>query len=539
MTASVDLRELAIDRSGTGTPPVRRRQNVLTRYVLPSILVCGFLALVGWAGWDVVFPPRTVTVVPVFSTTAEVQQEGTPLFKAAGWIEPRPTPVRVAALAAGVVEKLLVLEDQAVASGEPVAELVPDDARLAYESAKATRQLRAAEVEEAQATLTAAVTRFKQPVHLQAALGEAEANLAKIETVLTNLPFESRRAAADYEAAQKDFEGKTASRGAVPEIQITYAKSKMESAQATLDELKNRHDSLSKERAALIQRRNALKTQLSLLADEIKARDEAEAKVKAAQARLALADVAVAEAKLQLDRMTVRAPMTGRIFRLVAHPGASVGGSVSLMTGQDASTVVTMYDPQRLQIRVDVRFEDIPHVSLNQPVEIDNPALETPLVGHVLFVSSEADIQKNTLQVKVAIPEPPSVFKPEMLVDVTFLSPAIPERHSQPTNELKLYALQPLVRQGDEGAYVWVADQSAGIARRVAVQTGTAGGNGLVEITGGLTIASRLISSGTEGLEDGDRIRISGEGDTAGLSAPSTGPGKRQTLNRLHNSENH
>ena len=43
--------------------------------------------------------------------------------------------------------------------------------------------------------------------------------------------------------------------------------------------------------------------------------------------------------------------------------------------------------------------------------------------GTVLFISSEADIQKNTLQVKVAIPDPPDVFKPEMLVDVTFLAP--------------------------------------------------------------------------------------------------------------------
>ena len=32
-----------------------------------------------------------VKVVPVHVSRAEVQQAGTPLFKAAGWVEPRPT----------------------------------------------------------------------------------------------------------------------------------------------------------------------------------------------------------------------------------------------------------------------------------------------------------------------------------------------------------------------------------------------------------------------------------------------------------------
>ena len=104
MSTDVDLRELAIDRGGTGEPRRRTRRHVLTRYVLPLALILGFLSLVAWASRDLIFPPKAVTVVPVYSTTAEVRQEGTPLFKAAGWIEPRPTPVRVAALAPGVVE---------------------------------------------------------------------------------------------------------------------------------------------------------------------------------------------------------------------------------------------------------------------------------------------------------------------------------------------------------------------------------------------------------------------------------------------------
>ena len=189
MSNDVDLRELAIDRGGTEQSSIKTRRHVLTRYVLPMVLIVGLLSLMAWASRDLMFPPQPVTVVPVFSTTAEVRQEGTPLFKAAGWIEPRPTPIRVAALAPGVVEKLLVVEDQPVKMGEPIAELVKDDAKLVHDRALADFELRQAELDEANAAYRAAETRFKQPVHLEAALGEANASLAKIETALKNLPF--------------------------------------------------------------------------------------------------------------------------------------------------------------------------------------------------------------------------------------------------------------------------------------------------------------------------------------------------------------
>ena len=535
MTTDVDLRGLAVDRSATAQAEIPFRQHLLTRFVLPLVLIVGFLSLVAWASRDVIFPPKAVMVVPVFSTTAKVRQEGTPLFKAAGWIEPRPTPVRVAALAPGVVKNLLVVEDQAVQVGEPIAVLVPDDAQLTRDRTLAELELREAELDEVKATLTAAETRFQQPVHLEAVLGEAEAALAKIDTQLKNLPFETRRAEADHTAVRKDYTGKLAARGVVAGVEIDIAASRADAAKALVEELQGRSESLQKERAALIQRRDAVKTQLELLADETQAMSQAQAKIKAAMARVSQARVAVAEARLQLDRMTIVAPISGRIFRLIAHPGARIGSGMTQMAGHDGSTVVTMYRPDMLQVRVDVRFEDIPKVSLNQPVEIDNPALSAPLTGTVLFISSEADIQKNTLQVKVGIPDPPPVFKPEMLVDVTFRAPKQLEQPSEPTQELKLYVLQQLVHQDEAGSYVWLADQSDGVARKTIVQTGTVASNGLVEVTSGLNVASRIISSGSDGLRDGARVRITDEDSSLGTNNAAQRDNQSDTMNRPPN----
>ncbi|MFP6658878.1 MAG: biotin/lipoyl-binding protein, partial [Pirellulales bacterium] len=146
--SEVDLRELAIDREELH-PARRGRSHVMSRYVLPAALVVGFFLLVAWTSWQFVFPPTPVTVVPILSTQA--RSEGEPLFKAAGWIEPRPTPIRVAALAAGVVDQLLVVEDQPVKAGQAIAVLVKDDAQLAHHRANADMRLREAELDQANA----------------------------------------------------------------------------------------------------------------------------------------------------------------------------------------------------------------------------------------------------------------------------------------------------------------------------------------------------------------------------------------------------
>jgi RND family efflux transporter MFP subunit len=532
MSAEVDIKQLAIVRDAREAPKPRRRRHVVSRYVIPGLLLTGFLGLVAWAARDTVAPPTPVWVVPVLASQSNVQHEGTPLFQAAGWIEPRPTPVRVAALAPGVVERLLVVEDQAVKAGEPVAELVKQDAELAYQRAEANFKLREAELAEAEAGLHAATTRLEQPVHLQAALGEAEAALAAIATELKNLPFETRRAEAQLEFAEADFEGKRSSGGSIAGRIIIEAKSARDAAAALVEELKARAESLAQQQTALTQRRDALRTQLELLADEKQAKAQSEARQRAAAARLEQAKVALAEATLRLDRMTIRAPIDGRVYQLIAFPGTTLSGGMGPVPNADGSTVVTLYRPDMLQVRVDVRFADIPKVSLGQPVFINNPALSEPISGKVLFVGSEANIQKNTLEVKVGLDTPSLMFKPEMLVDVTYLAPKAAGDVAEDSGETRLYVPQQLIHQGEGGPFVWVADQSDGVARKTAVTTGGAAAGGLVEVTEGLTIGSRVISRGSESLSDRKRIRV--ENEDAGIAASNAGTaGAHQAMRRL------
>ena len=99
--------------------------------------------------------------------------------------------------------------------------------------------------------------------------------------------------------------------------------------------------------------------------------------------------------------------------------------------------------------------------------------LRAPLTGQVLFVSSEANIQKNTLQVKVAIDCAGGRLQAGDARRRDFLGSQTAESVAEVSEELRLYVPQQLVQRDESGAYVWVADQSAGVARKAPVTTGT------------------------------------------------------------------
>jgi HlyD family secretion protein len=526
MNANVDVRQLAIRRDNAAPPSPRRRSHLFARYMLPAAMLFGFASIATWSMRDALLPRKPVTVVPVLSTRAEVHASGTPLFQAAGWVEPRPTPVLVTALTEGVIDKLLVVEGQQVKAGEPVARLVEDDARLALRAAEADAKLRRAELASARAALAAARTNFSQPVQLQAALAEAEAMLAQKETERAVLPAQLKAAESRYDLAHAEAEIRKRAARASSEVELREAESARAVASASADELKARLDRVGREVEALAQKRNALRRRLELLVEETRQLADAQAALDAAEARAEQATVAVDTARLRVERLTVRAPSAGRVLTLLARPGTRLMGLVPGSL-QDASNVLSLYDPTQLQVRADVRLEDVPQVQPGQPVKIETAAAPgSPIDGEVLGATSQADIQKNTLQVKVAIKAPPPTIRPDMLAQVTFLALPAPQKDEAPASGLRLLVPRALVGTGEGGARVWLADQLAGVARHRAVKLGPASGD-LVEVVEGLNPGDRLISGGRDGLHDGQRIDVTGEdAPPAAAAGPASHPAR-------------
>ncbi|MFO0880989.1 MAG: efflux RND transporter periplasmic adaptor subunit [Gemmataceae bacterium] len=526
MKTKVDLSQLAVTRDAPKALPVppsaAARRNLLTRFVLPGLLLAGFAAVMVYAARETLSPPRSITVIPVTtSQTAMDAPSDTPLFRAAGWVEPKPTPTIVTALAEGVVEQLLVVEGQEVRQGQTVARLMAADAKIALESAEAEVDLRESELASAMSALAGAKARHELPVHLQAELADAETALAKAESDLEMVPNALAAAAARHEFAKRDYEGQKRAIGAVSAISMSKAQSDMNAAGGSLRELQTRQKRLPVEIAALKAKREAQRQKLERKVDEFRQLGEAEAAVKAAQAKVRQAKAAREAARLRLDRMEVKAPAAGKVLGLVARPGTRLNG-LAVGSLQDSSTVVTLYNPASLQVRVDVRLDDVGKVRPGQKVRIETAALpDARLEGEVLLATSQADIQKNTLSVKVAIHDPPSTLKPEMLCQVTFLSPPRPATTaSRGSERYRMLVPRQLIDSTAGAASLWVVDQLTCAARLRTVELGLSAGD-LIEVVTGLAPQDKLIVAGREGLRDGARVRVVGEDESMGIAAPA------------------
>jgi hypothetical protein len=134
--------------------------------------------------------------------------------------------------------------------------------------------------------------------------------------------------------------------------------------------------------------------------------------------------------------------------------------------------------------------------------------------------------------VKVEVDGGQGIFKPEMLVDVTFLAPKPADSAGEASENLHLYVPQQSILHDDSGTFVWLADQSAGRAVKTPVAAGTIAPGGLQEITQGLSISSHLITRGQENLKDRERIQVVGEETTAAAVA-TTSAESSQPLRRL------
>ena len=173
---------------------------------------------------------------------------------------------------------------------------------------------------------------------------------------------------------------------------------------------------------------------------------------------LLVATPLMAQSRLLRDT-EIRAPISGRILRLPIAPGQK---RMLGMDDPESSTVAILYDPAKLQVRVDVPLADAAQLQVGQATKIRCNLLPDQVFhGKVTRIVGEADIQRNTLQAKVEIQDPLDTLRPEMLCRVEFLEAS--SGNTTTTRELVLWIPQAAV----DGNDVWViAPDSNRVSKR-------------------------------------------------------------------------
>lgn len=455
MNQSPSLDSLSRPSSGQ---PLRR----IPAWTIPAAIAAGFAILFFALFRDRLLPAPDVEVVIVLATHSDSPKptatapdaSGSMLFQASGWIEPDPLPIKATSLVDGVIATVDVLEGQAVKKGETLVTLISEDAKLALATTEqkhrtllSTRDVHVAAIDSAKEKLKGSLSMVKAAEALKA---EAIDRVNRYD----GLP--SR---------------------AIPEQEIVSARFRL-----TREESQQRvAESSAAEAKAEITR---LELETHVREDEIRS-----------------AAIEVEKAKLALSRTVITAPASGRVLRLLAAPGQK---KILQDNDMESSTVAILYNPEKLQVRVDVPLADAAGLQIGQAAKIRCSLLPDKVFeGKVTRITGEADLQRNTLQAKVSITDPVDQLRPEMLCRVEFLAMA---SNGTTTTQTASGAIATWIPESAaSNGTAWVCDPESKRVTKREIKTTSEKREGLVRITEGLRPGEWVVLS-PEDLNDGQRV---------------------------------
>ncbi|HRP62301.1 MAG TPA: efflux RND transporter periplasmic adaptor subunit [Phycisphaerales bacterium] len=445
----------------------RPRSRWLMRYVLPIAVVLLALALLAYAARDALMPALEVSAVPVVTRAAAPADEADPDARSE---RQSASPLRESAIVAqapGWIEP-----DPYAITVQPLVSGVVDEV-LVLEGDR--------------------VSQGDVLVRLMAA--DAELRVRRSRAELAELHASRTRAAATLAAAE-----------------------------ARLDEIQDEVD----RKRALVEVGGVSQGEFARLEHRLRSQraevGAARATHQEAEAAIQRQQVVLEEAELALERTVIRAPVDGVVLSRSVVPGTRIMAAGDGPGEAHFPGVMRLYDPANLQVRADVPLTDAAKVRVGTRARMTSEVLPDHVFeGAVTRIVHLADIQRNTVQVKVRIHDPSPLLKPEMLCRVRFFdsdsAPSAgragdsPRAAATDDGSLRVYAIHDaLLNHKGDRAQVWVVEPGAGgrgrIARLRDIAVGERDGN-LVLVRSGLRPGDRLILNPPASLQPEMRVRVS------------------------------
>ena len=231
--------------------------------------------------------------------------------------------------------------------------------------------------------------------------------------------------------------------------------------------------------------------------------DGAKAGVLAAEADVAAARARVEVARVNLENCYVRAPFAGRITQKLTDIGEIVFGFTS--AGNSGSGgIASLADFDSLQVEADVSESQVAKLAIGTPAETVLDAFpDRRYRAKVAEVRPRVDRAKATVTVKVAFVDEPKDVLPDMGAKVTFLTRQLDEA-AQKAPPTPAVAPDAVVNRGETKA-VFVVQENETV-RSVPVITGAPLGS-LVSLREGPPPGTRVVRSPPADLKDGMRIK--------------------------------
>ena len=206
-----------------------------------------------------------------------------------------------------------------------------------------------------------------------------------------------------------------------------------------------------------------------------------------AASRTEQAQAAVAVAQARLARLSITSPVDALVLTRSAEPGsmAQPGHVLLTLAAQGGTRIDANVDEKNLRL-----------LTPNMPAKAVADAYPgQPFDAQLNYIAPAVDPQRGTVEVRLAVPNPPPFLRPDMTVSVELLGGVKKDSLVLPSGA---------VRDADREA-PWALALQNGLAVRVPLKLGLRG-VGAVEILSGLSQGDPVIPQ-TEKALPGDRVR--------------------------------
>jgi HlyD family secretion protein len=259
------------------------------------------------------------------------------------------------------------------------------------------------------------------------------------------------------------------------------------------------------------------------------------ARYKAAQDQVAQAGAALKQAKDDLSKTSIYAPMAGTISALNKELG-----EIALGSQFQKDVIMVVADLSAMEAQVNVDENDIVTIALGQEAEIAVDAMpDTKLHGLVSEISNSANVgaagtldQKTEFEIKIAVSNPPAALRPGMTASAEIITKTNENALCVPLQSVAVRTLDQLMMKGEKRADVekrFKPDEDGFVEIVFRVEKGKAiatqvkpgiQSDEFIEILDGLTEGGEVISGSyraiSRDLVNGAAITVNNERKTPG-----------------------
>ncbi len=267
------------------------------------------------------------------------------------------------------------------------------------------------------------------------------------------------------------------------------------------------------------------------------------ARFKAAQDQVAQAKAALKQARDDLSKTSIYAPMAGTVSALNKEQG-----EIALGSQFQKDVIMVIADLSAMEAQVNVDENDIVSIALGQEAEITVDAMPgAKLHGLVSEISNSANVgaagtldQKTEFEIKIAISAPPATLRPGMTASAEVITKTNENALCVPLQSVAVRTIDQLMMKGekrkdvearftqDEDGFVEVVFRvEKGKALATQVKTGIQDDE-FIEIVDGLKEGGEVVSGSyraiSRDLENGGIVTVNNERKTAGREKVSGTP---------------